>query len=80
MLTLLEAETSRPAEALGEEAGAALSIGESPAAIGEPNPMHARWLRLTLPAADLAPGAEERAAAMIAAAVGERHLAMPLRL
>ena len=76
MLTLLEAETSRPAEALGEEAGAALSIGESPAAIGEPPPMHVRWLRMTLPA-DLARGAEERAAAMIAAAVGERHLAMP---
>jgi hypothetical protein len=67
-------------ETLGEEAGAALSIGESHAATGEPYPIHVRWLRLTLPAADLAPDAEERAAALVAAAEDERcssHLAMP---
>ena len=76
-------------ETLGEEAGAALSIGEpsaeaigeSHAATGDPPAMPVRWLRLTLPAADLAPDAEERAAALVAAAdSAERHsshLAMP---
>ncbi|HET9765389.1 MAG TPA: hypothetical protein VFS60_01005 [Thermoanaerobaculia bacterium] len=60
---------------LGEEAGAALSIGESHAGTGEPHLLHVRWLRLTLSAADLAPDAEERAAALVAATAGERPVA-----
>jgi hypothetical protein len=60
------------AEQLGEEAGAALSIGE-------PWPERGRWLLLAVPAIDLAANAEERVAAMVAAASDEApsHWALP---
>jgi hypothetical protein len=60
-----------PAEAVGEEAGAALSISQ-PLADGE------RWLLLALPARQLAGDAAERAAALLAEGLaGEAHLALP---
>ncbi len=63
-----------PAEPLGEEAGAALSIGA-------PQPNGARWLLLVLPAASLADDAAERAAALVAepqgGLAGDLHLALP---
>jgi hypothetical protein len=59
-LSGVAAEAS-PAERLGEEAGAALWIGE-------PQPDRGRWLVLELSANDLASDAEERAGALVAAA------------
>ena len=64
-----------PAEPLGEEAGAALSIGP-------PRANGARRLLLALPAASLADDATERAAALVAepqsdGLAGDLHLALP---
>ena len=61
------------AEPLGEEAGAALFIGD-------PQPNGGRWLLFTLPAASLGGEAAERAAALVAElppGEADPHLALP---
>ena len=71
MLSCLAAD-GRAVEPLGEEAGATLWIGE-------PQSEGGRGLLLTIAASDLAAGAEERAAALVAAAAGplRAHYTLP---